>query len=372
VALLLAERYTRGPVGLHHKLLLAVAIVLTVFTRTIGAAAIAGIALFMLLRLGRAGLLRLGELFLLVGALVLLVVAVTPVHVTDLLPSTYLGQMESYPAAVQQTSGSLPQQWLAGGIDYFTRHLPVGGGQAESDLAGRLGLPFLPALAGLLFSGVISLGAARLVRREGLSAFGLSAIFFIAALFVWPFRAPRFLYAVQPQLFAAFLLGSEGVLLAASRWLKNRPALPKALHAALILLVVALLAVQTVKSVRATDSRQHTGDLTQRTAWLKANTAPAAVVMSELPEVDYLYGGRKIVPQQVPATAGELDRALREQNVSFVLIAPELLWQAQYQPVYSQKTRAMLPLVEALADQGGLELVHHDQASRIRVYAVRP
>lgn len=374
-AMLLAERYALGPVKLHHKLLLAVAIVFTVFTRTIGAAAIAGLGLYLLVRLGKAGVPRLIELALFVAALVLLVVVVTPVHLTDLLPTTYLGQMETYPVRVQQTSGSLLQQWLAGGVDYFTRHLrlvivPVGGGQAETDLARRIGLPFLPALAGLAFSGLMVAGAARLARREGLSAFGLSAVCFIAALFLWPFRAPRFLYPVQPQLFAVFLLGVQALLVAGSRLLKSRPALRPAVSATLVALVVALLALHTVKAARAADSRAHTGDLAARTAWLAAHTDPGAVVMSELPEVDYLYGGRKIVPLVAAASAADLEQALRGQSVGYVLIAPELLWQAAYQPHYSAKTRAILPLVESLAAAGRLELVFANEAELIRVYKV--
>jgi hypothetical protein len=103
----------------------------------------------------------------------------------------------------------------------------------------------------------------------------------------------------------------------------------------------------------------HVGDLAERTAWLRARAEPGAIVMSEYPQTDFLYGGRSTVPYPAAAALEEPEKLaayLVAQRVDYVLVAPELRWAVRHRPTYSRSAQAVLDRVAEL--DTSLERVH--------------
>jgi hypothetical protein len=406
-AMLLTEQAARGEQNRWWSLLMSVALTFVAFTRTVGLVLVITVFAYLLFRIGK----RVWKELILIGVMMILlvgaVVGITPVQPSgllplrylrernasfliglgagitstdpsDLLPPEYLKEDETLTSGERLDIGALLEAFL---VDGAKRHigqdlrqavLPVGGGAREQALAERVGIPSLPILVGFLTFGLIALGYFRWFAKEGLSVFNLFAILYFGALLLWNWIGPRLLYPIQPQLYLGFLLGIEAVLF----WITsfgNREILRRCGNAMLVSVVLILMALSVYGSFRVDDSRLHVGDLQARTSWLKANTRHSDIIMTEEPLTDFLYSGRKTVhrPESL-ASAGELEDFLKDHGIDYILIAPQINWQSNYTPSYSERTRRFLPLIADMVSEGRIARVHSSERDLVEVFRVEP
>lgn len=406
-ALLLTEQAAQGKKTRGWSFLMGVTLTFVLFVRTIGVVLIACAFAYLLFRTRKA---LWKELLLTVTTMVVLlgfVVALTPVELGSLVPTFYLksyedmstplleevpepetGSADPTPLSheVDQPVEGSPRIDLSRFVDWVVigplkQHLgkdvrrailPIGGGVREQAFADRLGLPFLPWLVGFATFGLVAVGCFRWLRQEGLSAFNLFAVVYFGALFLWVWNDPRLLYPILPQLQYAFLLGIEAIF-ALTLFRHRKGLFPKLGKAMMVSIFLVLALVSAYKSLVIDDSRLHAGDMQLRCSWLKANTPPSAIVMTEAPEIDYIYHGRKTVRYPAtPASAGELANFLAEHSVDYILVAPETGWQVSYVPTYSENTVNMLPLIASLVSEGRMTLVYSSEEDWIKVFQVLP
>lgn len=372
-ALLLAEWATASELNPRNRLLFimltSITLFFAVFIRTIGLVLLISVFTYLLaaskLKLWKQLAMVLGG----VASLVLTVIALTPIEYNDLVPSEYMNQFTS-PSVWDQNAIEEPliPRFISSSTEYlkfFIRQtvVPVGTGQSELRFAQQIGLPYFPVFFGFLISGIVGLGLVTWFLREGISSPLFFALFYFGAVVLWPWRDSRFLYPIQPQLFLGLLLGMATILLTTDRLFFRRQFLPSLANIAIAVLVLVLLVLSVYKTLNIDDSRLHVGNLEARSAWLKSNIPPTAVVMTEQPQTDFLYARRKTVPYRGLESAAELRNYLDRNNVDFILVAPKLIWQSQYVPVYSNETMSLLSLLQEFPSAA--EIVYESQEVKI-------
>lgn len=407
VTILLANQYLeRKKASWGWRIAISFTLIFTVFTRTIGFLLFTLIIVFMFIRIGWVFWKELARILGLMAAIVGLVVILTPVQLRDLFPSEYLHDENArFIVSIFKTSQSptpaqttpVPGGPLLGspdpainlraksstlstlvnyglkqhfGSDLRVVVLPLGTGQEEQLIANQIGYPRLPIIIGYLISFLIAFGFFVLLRRQFDNLFLLFALVYFLAIFFWTWNDPRLLYPIQTQLIFAFLVGiNTGIV-----WLAGiitRKSLPTGTkHIIACLLVLALFGISLYKSVQIQDSRIHAGDLRARTSWLLSHAGQNSIILSEAPEIDYIYSGRKTVAYPSPATASVLKDFLIRNNIEYILIAPEIRWQDTYQPLYSAGTNTMLLLSEVLRAEKILSQVYANDSDSIRIYRV--
>jgi hypothetical protein len=92
--------------------------------------------------------------------------------------------------------------------------------------------------------------------------------------------------------------------------------------------------------------------------------------MTEQPQTDFLYGGRKTVSYGAFSSISELEHYLNRNNVNYVLIAPQLKWQSNYVPAYSDRTIRVLHLLENLSSENRVVLVYASEGEWVKVFQV--
>jgi hypothetical protein len=375
LTMLAAEWYLRRPTWL--RLLLAGGLLAFLpLVRTVGAVLALGIFLSLWIRRGRALWLDLRPL-LAAGALAALVLALNPAWRSSLLPTQYIQDNLTLVSGAGIQDRTPQPYWLRllyVDRDHLTEQLrqalfSFGGRERELALAARFGLALLPHLIGLGLFAVIAYGFARQVRRGGWTALALGSLAYFVLLNLVLWLDVRLLYPLQAQLTVGFLFGVEGVLLR----LKTMPRLsrlpPRLGPGLLAALTAAMLAAHIFFSLRIDDTRWHKGDLAARTAWAAA-TAPDAVIMTALPEVDYLYSGRHTVPLPgALASMAEREAYLRAQPADYVLIGPDFnVWLTPYQPSYDAAAPGWLDTLDALTRQGRYKRVYASEQDLVQVY----
>lgn len=382
-------------------------LVFSMFTRTLGLLLVVSTIVYLLHARGRGAWKAVGLILLQMSALIGLIVAATPVQVGDLVPREYLsdenasmlwalpgiGERLSVEGSQDVRSEALPAgttgttnrkgpatpapifflYWLEYHLEKDIRlvAVPIGGGTAEQALADRLGVSKLPAIFGLLISALVVLGFLRLLAQHTASFFLLVAVVYFGTLLGWVWNDPRLLYPIQFQIHLGLLAGLEALFLAGTSWLKlaRRQMLSRF---ALSALVAILCMAATYKSMQIDDSRLHTGDIRARSAWIAAHADASAIVMSEAPEADYLYGGRKTVPYPaVLESPAQLITYLDHRTVDFVVLAPEIAWQTQYTPRYSEAATRLQALVQELSEAHRMAIVYASDPDLIRIYQVQ-
>lgn len=383
-ALVLTESSAAPPPTRTRRILtlalLSVVLFLAVFVRTIGLVLVVTVLSYLVVR--RRAFAR-DAAFVLGGivALTILVVALTPVRLSDLFPTEYVSQLAA-PAAWDSTTVATPLVLRFAGTlaqystsDFRQILLPFGGGAGEQAFADRLGLPALPLAIALLSTALLALGLVVWYRRYGLSAALLFTVLYVLALIIWPWGLSRLLYPVQPQLFFAFLLGIAALLSALARAARSRallsaPAARVLPNLALGAVALTLISISAYYSLHPEDSRAHVGDLPTRSLWLKSNTPPDAVVMSEEPQTDYLYAGRRTVPYGGFDSLPNLEQYLAANRVAYILVAPRLQWLPEYTVIYSDAATGLLALLQTPTP--ALAEVYASSDGTIRIYQFRP
>jgi hypothetical protein len=138
----------------------------------------------------------------------------------------------------------------------------------------------------------------------------------------------------------------------------------------MVVAVLVLLSLFVFRSLEISDTRLHVGDLRHRTEWLRTNTSPETTVMTEYPQIDFLYGGRRTVPYVDLPTIEALAEYMVGNRIDYLLVAPEHRWQPRLEPVYSERSERLLELLERNVTGGPLRLVH--SKDRVRWFGLRP
>lgn len=406
-ALLLAERAARGKLGRWWSPAMSLALVFAVFTRTIGIVMFASVLIYLLLirkrRLGKPIALVIVQMAALIG----LVVALTPVRLSDLAPSEYIrsedaaillapfrgwsvptepgnhatpGPTSSVPTeeSKEQVEPRLPFYRVIYeaiqyhfGRDLRTIVLPFGGGDREQTFVERVGLPSMPLVLGYVVSALVFLGFVTWFVKERLSVMLLFALLYLVSITMWGWAGPRLLYPIQPQVNLGFLMGVEAVTLSVGALLSRRNALFRSSMLVLAGVVSVLLVTSVVRNWQLDDTRRHVGDLEARSAWLKSNTSEDDIIMTEVPQIDFLYSGRKTVyyPAQI-SSSDELRDYLARNQVSYVLVAPDARWQNTYRPFYDAPTTRLLELLETLSAQQLVKRLYASESDLVQVFKV--
>ncbi len=378
-AIVLAERAVQGRHGRWWSTALSVVLVFVVFTRTIGLAVLAAIVVYLPVVGGRRAVRLLASVVIQMALIVAAIVSVTSIEVRHVPPSRYVGALQAHGIA-PNSDRPLPQRLGQAasrliGRDLRQAVLPLGGGERERAAAERLGLPMLPQLVAFLLSGLIGLGVARACAREGLSLFLLVPLIYLPVLLIWKAGGPRLLYPMQPALFLNLLLGIEAVMVELGLLLPRSEAVRRSARAVLPVAVAVLLLASVYGALHNDDSRLHAGDLQTRSSWLRARVDTADVIMmTEQPVVDALYSGVNTVPYPpTPTSPEELHAYLTRYNVTYILLAPELIWRPTYQPAWSVRAMTLLPLLETLVAERRIVLVFSSERDRVRVFrTLRP
>jgi hypothetical protein len=405
VALAVTEQIAKGSYAYRGRVVLSVALTCALFTRTIGITLIASVFMYLLLRRGRAAWKDIGLCLALMTLLVALIMVATPIRLKDILPSGYFKDENAQflitplayifhngpgsqpasnaePGSVEDSNTSF-QTRLA---DYFLiwgfeQHIgkdlrlvavPIGGGEAEQAIANRIGVRALPDFLGYAVAALVILGFARSAREEHVRVFHVFAVVYFASLFFWVWDDRRLLYPIQPQIFLGLVLGLEALasVPAAISQRLNRP-FPFGQQVVMMSVVIPLILLSAYKSLTIEDSRLHAGDLAARTQWLKANSALSDIIMTEAPDVDYLYGGRKTVAYPAELTSLEhLTEYLTASQVRFILLAPHIDWQNTYLPKYDASTTQLLALLSSPDAGPQIRPVFASDRDLIRVFEV--
>jgi hypothetical protein len=292
------------------------------------------------------------------------VVLLTPLAPLDLLPLEYTDQMIDAGAWGHGASNErLAPRVLGGAWDYARQHVasvlvPLGAGGWVARAAGAVGLPWLDDVLRLAVSLLVGVGLWRWWRLDGLRAVWLWGVVYLLALLFWPWRGERFLYPVQPHLALALLLGVQGAALAFPR-LRRHATL------AVLVLAVSVALLGGIRSLRIEETRVQLGDLRLRTAWIARHSSPDAIVLSEYPATDYLYGRRHTLPW--PADPDSLFEAeAANPNGTLLLIGPELRWQPRHRPRPSVRGQRLLDRLT----ESGVQPVHHSSEHGVWVFSL--
>jgi hypothetical protein len=396
LALLLAERGARRGARWGPDLALGAVLACSVLVRSVGLILVLTVVAYLAIRQGRRWWPSLAATALGMVAVLTLVVALTPASPADIVPVRYLtdwvGSLSSAlahspPTAVaadpevnQATLGDQAQRMFAGlilggleqrfGIDVDSLVLPAGGGRNETELASAIRMPWLPAVTSYFVSGLVILGFVACFVRKRATAFVVFGPVYLALTLVWESAGGRLLYPILPQLILAFLLGVDAVWRGLTA-VVGRQALTTARVPFLILFVVLLGLLSVRESLRLPDTRLFVGDLQARSSWLAANAARSDTLMSPAPAVDSAYTNLRTVayPAGCPS-AEDLTRYLVANQVDFVLVAPDIFWQQEYVPTFSEHTECVANALAGLEIERRAKQVFASKGNDIQVFRV--
>jgi 4-amino-4-deoxy-L-arabinose transferase-like glycosyltransferase len=402
-AIVLAERYVRGKRPRGWGLLISVVLTGVLFTRSIGIELIGIVFLYLLFKGGRAFWKEFAVILAQMAILVGLVVIITPVQLRDLLPLEYLkdenarflqtlfngnpadqadkppsslGPTDSVATSTTTTKSASLSVLVSFGLQQHLGHdlrqiaFPIGGGTAEDTVSRSLSIPWLPLAFGYFTSGIVIFGFIRLLGQNQTSLFLIFAVIYFGTSFVWVWNDLRLLYPIQPQIQLGYLTGIEGILLWLTSFIRRKDLRDDLQKYVLACLFGLLIFVSAYKSTQIDDSRLHTGDFQLRTNWFVTHSNPSDIIMTEAPEIDYLYGGRKTVYYPLLASPAQLEAYLKYNHVQYILVAPKVEWQATFQPKYSDVTLQLMPLLDKLQSNHRLQLAFSSEQDHVMVYRV--
>jgi hypothetical protein len=371
LSILLAQSISPRP-GLRWVLLMSMALILTVYTRSIGIVLLPAILAYWALSRRKQVWKHTLALILCSVGLLLAIVAATPLEAHNLLPFRYTGKfLESLEPGRRSVEAPLPERLVASSKEYVQEHLrlailPVG--SRSGLLAQRSELDFVYGLVGVSLGATILIGYIAFLRREGASVVGLFVPLYLAAIALWLVRLPRFLYPVLPFLLLWLLIGVSQLTSFAARFGAGGRLAAASRRYAPVSVAVLLVLLCIWKSSIVADSRLHTGDLARRTEWIRDNAEPTAILMTEYPEIDFLYGGRQVVPYVEASSPAELKSVLDEYRVAYITVAPTLQWETEYQPSLSPAALRLTRLLDELVADGSLRDLHASSEDLIRVF----
>ena len=375
-ALLLVEACVRAPRrGRLLSIPLGVALTFALFTRSIGIAVWAAVLLRLAMAVRRVGYAPLAGI--LCGSLgsLLLVLGLTSIEPRHLLPQKYITEARTAgPSPTTATESPVERVLRVGGAYALTELrevvVSVGGGQREQALADRIGMHLLPEVLGAVVTALIAVGAWRALRMRALAASALLfELVYLGTLLLWPWVILRYLYPLQPLLAFELLLGLAAVDDAA-RGMWAAPGARRSRGRAVVVVWAGLVALSVWKSAMVADARSFTRDLRVGATWLRDHSATDAIVMARYAAPVYLYAERRTVPLMA-GSASELEAALDEQRVDYLLIGPKLAWNADGSLPDDELQVVLLPGVAEMAARGRLTEVYESPPhDKVHIYRV--
>ncbi len=344
-----------------------------VFTRTAGWPMWVGLVLYLLVRRRQRALRDLLGVAATMVALTTLVVVATTVRPIDLLPLSYMGLDDSLvkeqtgenqtstlphitpttgpndtlaPAVEQLSSdqnGSVPGRWkllaylgremIRRSEDKLTRLVPAAvapglDSHLFSTVMRRYGLDSVAPWAGLALCLLILIGFAVWAWQDGVSAFLVIVPFYGAVLMLWTWSDVRLLYPIAPQVALAFLIAIDACIKALWRLVRRQPT-PQHIGRLLAPVALVLFLVYAGIAFMYPNNRFYTRTVEERGRWLRERTSSESLLMTTLPETDYLYTGRTVVPlPEVDAetTPAELWLQLQASGADFAVVYPLHIW----------------------------------------------
>jgi hypothetical protein len=145
----------------------------------------------------------------------------------------------------------------------------------------------------------------------------------LLGLVLWRWIDLRLFYPIQPFLMCAFLLGLETLLILVLSVFKVKTRL---VHIFIGMVMLFIAAASVYSSSRIERSWDHTFDLEKRTLWIRENTDPDTVILSEFPIIDYLYSDHKTVSYIDISESTDPIEFLKRNRVDLVLITPNCNW----------------------------------------------
>lgn len=383
--------YQDGNEKWWYWLVMVVLAIALIATRTIGVAIVVGAILSFLsnLRTHRSLPRLIGTVLLLATGTLLIILLL--INSNAVFPRRYLRESNArYFRSVLPGDGDMEASTSrdnteveGGSVDwvrftYKLRHhmysdIPdviLPGSSPLSELIDqRLSLPLVQTALVIGASFLLLLGSLRWLQHTGWHVLWISGLAYAAALVFWSWNTPRLLYAIIPHLWYAFLLGCWILLYRVISWGHGS----RAKHYSSSVLsgfVVILVIFWSGFNLYRSPSVERVGDLPSRTTWLKENVSPNQIVMTEYPMVDYLSIQTQTVYWPQTQTTSELQSYLREHNVDYLLMAPEIRWDRLYEPNWSHYLDAWQPVIEELEAQSQIVLSFADDTVNVRVYQV--
>ena len=226
------------------------------------------------------------------------------------------------------------------------------------------GLSFIPEVIQLTVVTVITTGFIKNVSQKKVLSVHLFVATYSLVTLWWPFRDDRFLYGVLPFLFMYLLEGlAEAVRLGRlllRRWPINSN-VTSLLNLSGTTLLIVMLAISTA---RVKNWVNHERDLTVGTSWIRTNSPPDSLVVSEHNDVIYLYANR--ATSWLPDDTDSLASTISSHREVYLLLAPELEWSEAGTLRYSNRTQAYLQALGSGALSG--QLVFSDESGMVKVY----
>ena len=209
--------------------------------------------------------------------------------------------------------------------------------------------------------------------NEGATIFILFGVGYLAVILIWVWEGPRLLYPILPQLQYGLLIGTS-VFLSWVVSLFSKSQTRSFQRGVLIVGVIILILANIIDAWPRDDSLLHVGNLANRTVWIDNNTSTEDIVMTESPEVDYLYSGRKTVPYpELVNDPANLLAYMDSLGVEYILIAPQIFWlEDRSDPFYSWTTNQILPTLGKMVSQNQMEVVYTNPSNMIEVYKLIP
>lgn len=383
-SVILTERLARheSRLSLPSVLALGLGLALVFSTRTIGLMLVLTSCGYLVMRSRGRGVVAASAAVAAMLGLITLFIVISPVAFTDLVPRQYLRQTTDltvqYDEEQPEDDGggetileARASVWRA----YLMTHVrhvlfPIGGGQAEEEFVRQYSLTLVRTLIAGGIIVAVALGYWRWARADGWSLFSVWLLVYGATIMAWPWEDERYLYPILPQLYLAFLVGALWV----AQWISARVLRQCRWERRTWLLLSPVLFVMALtflyRDFRIDDTRIHVGDLKLRTAWIRANSEPHDILITEEPEIDYVYGDRKTVRLEADSVK-QLGGLICESGARYVLLAPAHRWyDVEFVPSYTKRTeRAVGMLPEFELRNLGRE-VHADPSTLIRVFRV--
>lgn len=366
-----------------------------VYTRSVGLVMLAGMLAYQLYRWRRRFWIEAARLGAVWACCLMLTLALTAIEAKDLYPSSY--QQSYMRAAAAPSSEPILDQGnsvietnyrLVDRLyEHLVRDLPstiLPG--LHSDAVVALAYSWqLTSLLHWLAAGIVALlafGFVRWQRREGWSPLLCVALPYLLFLLPWSWLGPRLLYPIQPQLSLALLYGLEGILVLLLRWL--RPGSRSAtIKTALAASVIAWVSGNVLVTALYPTHHGYNDFLTRRSQWLQEHTSPEAILMSDVPAIDFLYTRRKAVnygSNTEISSAEVLWRRLQNDGIDWILVDKTRgTWQVAAEEVklervytYRHSARRILSLLEVLADAGAIVEIPLPDNYQFRAFEVQP
>lgn len=378
LTIILTVRSVRGEYFTWHSVVLGFVWMFVASVRTVGVTVI-GASVFYLLLQRRWRNIALAFAGLVVA--LILVVLLTDIDWHDLNGiGVYVRQAGG---AAKETQGVIAWNafsWVGEGVaQYLFVHLrdslvPLIGGPTTANLLSRIGLGFVPWIVSVLVAVSVAAGYFLNIRRNGWLPVHFYIPMSMAILILWFGRGERFLYGLLPFLFAFLLIGGQSLIQAFVSGVGKYAPLAKFASVQVSLSVQAsvlglLLISQFIGSMRIDNSLNHVSDFRIGNTWIKERAPQDAVVLSEHPEISYLYSDR--MGQRLPGDPMRIREESKREASTYLLIAPALYWypdKTSFQ--YSRETVRVMNALQA--NTLSAELVFEDSAAMVKVYRVLP